>query len=918
MTGDQAREHPPDADRDDPRTLLGHQIGRRWHRPGPARHARLGVLASSSRRFVTGMGRGGLVRRAYSRPATVPLGRPHDLTVSPPRWWREAHLLAEDASPPATSAPATSPSAASPSRGLARALRPMPSAAPGRPQGSLMTSAPQTVPMRLPSEVAAVGRLTTPADTAARRIDPGREPGPSEGADSRSSAPAPSAGGRAPRTLPRPATVSSSSVSSSPVIQDQAIDPGSNAGSRPAAGGISVAMPPVDLPGPGRPTPTIGLARLAPRLARRRAAVEVALPRPQRDVARLAASPRLATSPARSAGAAAVPGRAWAGRTPSASPLAERTRAERSRTTPAQSERIRAEPPMAGSARTEPTRTRPAQATPLPAEPTQSEPTQSAGSESSATAVVESSRSSGRRAGAAGPATLRTALRRMWSSTARLVRADPLTSAYRSAPGRAPAGAVTPVPRLGTHRVRPSGGWPGAVRDRLDTAVVATRVQEGPVQIGRIQTTAPQSTASQDERSGSQRLRAATPAGPTRMTPPKTQSGSSHASLAARVETPAGSRPPALVRRLDAAPASRLPGATGRHWRAQPPAARRLPSLGIESPDLLSGASPAEGLRAPVAGASRRVVTPDPARVRPQTSTPARPRPTDRSRTGHDLSAGPIDRSPDRHDTTSLRPHDPNAVPSAVSVRRTAHGTATRSARRFPWLVSTAPAEIAPPSRGLPKVPAVASVHAHPTAARNPGEQPSAASARSRPPQRSSGRRTSLDRLAAEISAPSPVPGRHRPSTEMDAASLAGIALSTLAGAEARVAPPRTVIQRLPAPSVTPQRPTQPPEPSEASAPGGGGPGVSFPIVRRWAAAAIPSTPGAAMRDADDRPLLGSQRTEEPGLLSGVMARVDERIQAHLTNEFDTELSDRVHRIIDERLSAEQERWAWRREAGGF
>lgn len=901
---------------DDPRTQLGHQIGRRWHRAGPGRHAGLGVLASSSRRFVAGMGRGVLIRRAYAGPATAPVAGTRGLSVGPPRWWREAHLLA-GAEPPDNSP--DMPADTSPGRGLARALRPMPSAAPGRPQGTLMTSAPKTVPMRLPTEVTAVGRLTTPADTAARRIRPGREPGPSQGADSRSSAPAP-AGGRAPESPPRPAT----SASSAPAIRRQAVATQTPDGPQPAATRVPSAAV-----GHGRPVPTEGLSRLAPRLARRRAAAAAAAtPAPRTRIRRTTGGLPTAARASTSArlGSAVPPSRpsltgrapvertqvarlqstaSPAGQSPDAQPQSTASRAGRAPAGTTQATR----PPTAsspagqtpaGQAPADQTPAGRAQAGPASVAQPQSAPSLTGqapdgpasagqtGSEAAGLAAAESGAASAGQQTA--PAPLRTALRRMPSSTARLVRADPLHTGATDTgltPGRHRADTVVPTtPRLGTHRVRPGGGWAVAARHRTDDGLAATAAGPvSPARAGRSPITT--TSITHDEPFGSPATRPAQP-------------------VARSVQAAPVQASPALARRWETARAAHLPGATGRHWRAEPAAASRRPGLGIESPDLLAAA--------PSAGDPlRRVAAPDLSRARPR---PAGHRTLDRTAGSAASAAVPARRT------------------GASAGRATGHGTggpaggpsgggaATHSAHGFPWLVAAAHTEIAPPSPGLPRVPAMSPVGAHPSSPFRAG--PLGTAARPAPPVPRSARR-SPDTSTGDV------PGRFA-GTSADVLAAphvhrltapAGTALSALAGAAARVAPPRTVIQRVPA-AATPGTPAsaipRPPAPSTGpsggTAPGDDRPGVSFPIVRRWMAAA-PSTPGAAMR-ADDRPLIGSQRTEETGLTDSVMARVDERIQARLAAELDSELSDRVHRIIDERLGAELERQAWRREAGGF
>lgn len=54
------------------------------------------------------------------------------------------------------------------------------------------------------------------------------------------------------------------------------------------------------------------------------------------------------------------------------------------------------------------------------------------------------------------------------------------------------------------------------------------------------------------------------------------------------------------------------------------------------------------------------------------------------------------------------------------------------------------------------------------------------------------------------------------------------------------------------------------------------------------------------------------------GVENKILARLDEQVQAVVKHHLETELPERVKRIVDERLTAEIERRAWRREAGAY
>ena len=161
-------------------TRLGREIGVRWRRPGPPvgrpRPAPIGSVARASSRFVQGWGRPVTVRRALAGPSSVPTASTSDLQTRPPRWWSgESPLVAE----------APERLSLRPERGLRQVVRPLPEPSDARPTGAWVSSAPTVVPMRLPDEVAAVGRITTSADARSRRLTaPSREaPGFSGGTE---------------------------------------------------------------------------------------------------------------------------------------------------------------------------------------------------------------------------------------------------------------------------------------------------------------------------------------------------------------------------------------------------------------------------------------------------------------------------------------------------------------------------------------------------------------------------------------------------------------------------------------------------------------------------------------------------------------------------------------------------------------
>ncbi|SNS95261.1 hypothetical protein SAMN06309944_1502 [Micrococcales bacterium KH10] len=213
---------------DQPATPLSKSVARRWRRPGPplgrSRPPLIGSVALAATRFVGGMGRPVMVRRMLAGPsgqavAQAPTGAAIGVTqVQPPRWWSESAVFAQERA--ADQEAAVSQDAR---RGLPRVVTPMPAPSDARPQGAWVTTAPKVIPMRLPHEVAAVGKLTTGADTAPRRV---LRKDSSEGI-SRGAGQASSTSGTLASDVPAPQDLSTSSPSpanSVAPLQTQAVD----------------------------------------------------------------------------------------------------------------------------------------------------------------------------------------------------------------------------------------------------------------------------------------------------------------------------------------------------------------------------------------------------------------------------------------------------------------------------------------------------------------------------------------------------------------------------------------------------------------------------------------------------------------------------------------------------------------------
>jgi len=182
------------------RNRLGRSIAAR-HLGGVAGRGGLGSVAAASLRFARGWGRPAVVRRHLSRPLPVAAGPTTQLRVAaptlelrPPRWWVPG--AAEEPAP-------------LPGRGLRRVVRRMPSDTTSPGAGSARL-APQTVPMRMPAEIDAVGRMTTPADSRPRRSGspvsrpPGSRPAGGPPGNARGAGVHPSHGTGADRTATGP------------------------------------------------------------------------------------------------------------------------------------------------------------------------------------------------------------------------------------------------------------------------------------------------------------------------------------------------------------------------------------------------------------------------------------------------------------------------------------------------------------------------------------------------------------------------------------------------------------------------------------------------------------------------------------------------------------------------------------------
>ena len=191
---------------DDPATRLGRAIGVRLRRPGPPvglpRPAPIGSVASAATRFALGWGRPVAVRRLLAGPARpVRAADAGPAAVRPPRWWSETTLAGKNVDAEAPVAPVET------RRGLPRVVQRMPDEAPRRPGAVTAQLAPQTVPMRLPDEVAAAGRLVGPADGRSRRPSAAPPPRDAPGKTEESGRTSPTAPhGRGVRTPATPAT----------------------------------------------------------------------------------------------------------------------------------------------------------------------------------------------------------------------------------------------------------------------------------------------------------------------------------------------------------------------------------------------------------------------------------------------------------------------------------------------------------------------------------------------------------------------------------------------------------------------------------------------------------------------------------------------------------------------------------------
>lgn len=187
MGAEQPTGAPIATERTGPESSLGAAAARRFRRPGPPagrteRSSRIGTVARGATRFARGWGRPGTVRRMLAAPGPTATGAlPQD--VRPPRWWTPSADEAAAAGATTDSAGAVSGSAGVPTgaaagatplpaRGLRRVVGPVPREGSHHPGAVPASMTARVVPMRLPEEVAAVGRMTMPADARSRRITP--------------------------------------------------------------------------------------------------------------------------------------------------------------------------------------------------------------------------------------------------------------------------------------------------------------------------------------------------------------------------------------------------------------------------------------------------------------------------------------------------------------------------------------------------------------------------------------------------------------------------------------------------------------------------------------------------------------------------------------------------------------------------
>lgn len=143
----------------------------------------VGQVAGRAMRFGAGFGRSLTVRRALQASSRVQAGDAGHGVVRAPRWWRPT---SEPVGPDATGGAASLHLGADqgvavvppslPDRGLRRAARPVQTDPSRLPGGTSVNAVPQTVPMRLPKEVAAAGRMLTSIDR--RRRSSGPPPAP--------------------------------------------------------------------------------------------------------------------------------------------------------------------------------------------------------------------------------------------------------------------------------------------------------------------------------------------------------------------------------------------------------------------------------------------------------------------------------------------------------------------------------------------------------------------------------------------------------------------------------------------------------------------------------------------------------------------------------------------------------------------
>ncbi len=140
---------------------LGRQLTHRMRLPGPDGHrsrpARIGSLASSSRRFADSLTRSAPARRTLQGPSLARVHTYRDAGAAPPRWWHPSLL------PETREADRTAERL--PTRGLPRAVRRVPNEHSWTPGGILGSLTSQVLPVRRNPAVTAAGPMLMQRDT---------------------------------------------------------------------------------------------------------------------------------------------------------------------------------------------------------------------------------------------------------------------------------------------------------------------------------------------------------------------------------------------------------------------------------------------------------------------------------------------------------------------------------------------------------------------------------------------------------------------------------------------------------------------------------------------------------------------------------------------------------------------------------